>query len=50
MFRVLDSFGTEPQFNYKSWKPPEFRRMKDKGQMWGNWNFHPRQFLTLYRK
>lgn len=49
LFRVLDSFGTEPQFNYKTWKPPN-RKKGDYGQAWGNWNFNPRQFLTMYRK
>ncbi len=49
-FRVLDTFGTEPQFNYRDWKPAEFNDMKDKGQEWANWNLNPRQMMTLYRK
>ena len=51
LIRVLDSFGTEPQFNYKKWKPPmKSRKGRDNGKIWGNWNLNPRQFLTMYRK
>jgi len=45
---VLDSFGTEPQFNFKTWKPVSPGRKKEYGQTWGNWNLNPRQFMTMY--
>ena len=51
LFRVLDSFGTEPQFNFKAWKPTVAQgRRKEYGQSWGNWELNPRQFMTMYRK
>ena len=52
LFRVLDSFGTEPQFNFKAWKPVAHSTSKKReyGQTWGNWELNPRQFLTMYRK
>ena len=46
LFRVLDSFGTEPQFNFKKWKPTK----REYGRTWGNWELNPRQFMTMYRK
>ena len=51
LFRVLDSFGTEPTFNFKGWKPaPPTGRKSDDGRIWGNWELNPRQFMTMYRE
>ena len=50
LLRVLDTFGTEPVFNYKKWKPEKDDRNHDYGQTWGNWELNPRQFWTMYRK
>lgn len=50
LFRVLDSFGTEPQFNFKKWKPTPTGMKREYGQTWGNWELNPRQFMTMYRK
>lgn len=50
LFRVLDSFGTEPQFNFKEWKPVDLKPKQEYGKTWGNWNLNPRQFMTMYRK
>lgn len=50
LFRVLDSFGTEPQFNFKRWKPTPPGVKREYGQTWGNWELNPRQFMTMYRK
>ena len=47
-FRVLDSFGTEPEFNLASYKRPG--EHGEWGTVWGNWNFNPRQFWTMFRK
>jgi alpha-1,3(6)-mannosylglycoprotein beta-1,6-N-acetyl-glucosaminyltransferase len=45
-FRVLDSFGTEPEFNLARYQRPGSRG--DWGQAWGNWNLNPRQFWTMF--
>lgn len=50
LLRVLDTFGTEPVFNYKKWKPEVDGRGHDYGYTWGNWELNPRQFMTMYRK
>ena len=50
LLRVLDTFGTEPVFNYKKWKPEKDDRNHDYGHTWGNWELNPRQFMTMYRK
>ena len=50
LFRVLDSFGTEPQFNFKSWKPVPLTQKQEYGKAWGNWDLNPRQFMTMFRK
>ena len=50
LLRVLDTFGTEPVFNYKKWKPEKDNRNHDYGHTWGNWELNPRQFMTMYRK
>lgn len=50
LLRVLDTFGTEPVFNYKKWKPEKDSRGHDYGHTWGNWELNPRQFMTMYRK
>lgn len=47
LFRVLDSFGTEPVFNFKRWKPPSIRG-GELGQTWANLELNPRQFMTMY--
>ena len=47
LFRVLDSFGTEPIYNFKLWKP---YIIGDMGKTWGNWNLQPRQFMTMFRE
>ncbi|XP_065834135.1 alpha-1,6-mannosylglycoprotein 6-beta-N-acetylglucosaminyltransferase A-like isoform X2 [Oscarella lobularis] len=44
-FRILDSFGTEPEFNLKSYKRPGHSNW---GKEWGNWNMNPKQFWTLF--
>jgi alpha-1,3(6)-mannosylglycoprotein beta-1,6-N-acetyl-glucosaminyltransferase len=46
LFRVLDSFGTEPTYNYKPWKPSNHHG--DHGQAWGNWGLNLRQFMTMF--
>jgi alpha-1,3(6)-mannosylglycoprotein beta-1,6-N-acetyl-glucosaminyltransferase len=45
-FRVLDCFGTEPEFNLARYQRPGSRG--DWGQAWGNWNLNPRQFWTMF--
>ena len=46
----MDTFGTEPVFNYKKWKPEKDTGSHDYGRAWGNWELNPRQFMTMYRK
>ena len=50
LLRILDTFGTEPVFNYKKWKPERDDKGHDYGHTWGNWGLNPRQFMTMYRK
>ena len=47
MFRILDSFGTEPVFNVDPTLTESL--VKTKSQ-WGHLNLLPSQYLTLYRK
>ena len=45
--RILDSFGTDPEFNYAGYNshiPKELR------SNWGNADVHPRQIMTMFRK
>ena len=44
--RILDSFGTYPEFNYPSY-PNEIPGGRSG---WANENIIPTQFLTLFRK
>ncbi|XP_009859453.2 alpha-1,6-mannosylglycoprotein 6-beta-N-acetylglucosaminyltransferase A-like [Ciona intestinalis] len=41
--RVVDSFGTEPEFNHAS-----YAERKMRSTQWGKWNFHPKQFNTMF--
>ncbi|XP_061492819.1 alpha-1,6-mannosylglycoprotein 6-beta-N-acetylglucosaminyltransferase A-like [Rhineura floridana] len=43
MFRVLDSFGTEPEFNNVY-----YARSKGHETPWGKLNLNPQQFYTMY--
>lgn len=46
MIRVLDSFGTFPEYNYPAYPHAIPGNRSD----WANHNLIPTQFLTLYRK
>ncbi|XP_043930870.1 alpha-1,6-mannosylglycoprotein 6-beta-N-acetylglucosaminyltransferase A [Protopterus annectens] len=43
MLRVLDSFGTEPEFNHA-----QYAQSKGHKTPWGKWNLHPQQFNTMF--
>ncbi|KAK3726433.1 hypothetical protein QZH41_014937 [Actinostola sp. cb2023] len=43
--RILDSFGTEAEFNYINPKKPSMTR---KRSSWGGENLHLRQFMTMF--
>lgn len=43
MLRVLDSFGTEPEFNHAS-----YAQSKGHKTPWGKWNLNPQQFYTMF--
>lgn len=45
MLRVLDSFGTEPEFNHA-----HYAQSKGHKTPWGKWNLNPQQFNTMFRK
>lgn len=45
MLRVLDSFGTEPEFNHA-----HYAQSKGHKTPWGKWNLNPQQFYTMFRK
>lgn len=45
MLRVLDSFGTEPEFNHAS-----YAQSKGHKTPWGKWNLNPQQFYTMFRE
>ncbi|XP_078620482.1 alpha-1,6-mannosylglycoprotein 6-beta-N-acetylglucosaminyltransferase A-like isoform X2 [Branchiostoma floridae x Branchiostoma japonicum] len=42
-FRVVDSFGTEPEFNFQP-----YAKQRSRKSPWGGWNFNPRQFFTMF--
>ncbi|MGH0158578.1 UNVERIFIED_CONTAM: hypothetical protein FKN15_035995 [Acipenser sinensis] len=44
MLRVLDSFGTEPEFNHA-----QYAQSKGHKTPWGKWNLNPQQFNTMFR-
>ncbi|KAL7831347.1 hypothetical protein SRHO_G00308500 [Serrasalmus rhombeus] len=43
MLRVLDSFGTEPEFNHA-----QYAQSKGHKTPWGKWNLNPQQFNTMF--
>ncbi|XP_038607466.1 alpha-1,6-mannosylglycoprotein 6-beta-N-acetylglucosaminyltransferase A [Tachyglossus aculeatus] len=43
MLRVLDSFGTEPEFNHA-----HYAQAKGHKTPWGKWNLNPQQFYTMF--
>ncbi|KAJ3584561.1 hypothetical protein NHX12_015056, partial [Muraenolepis orangiensis] len=43
MLRVLDSFGTEPEFNHA-----HYAQAKGHKTPWGKWNLNPQQFNTMF--
>lgn len=45
MLRVLDSFGTEPEFNHAN-----YAQSKGHKTPWGKWNLNPQQFYTMFRE
>uniref|UniRef100_A0AAY4CIJ1 alpha-1,6-mannosyl-glycoprotein 6-beta-N-acetylglucosaminyltransferase n=1 Tax=Denticeps clupeoides TaxID=299321 RepID=A0AAY4CIJ1_9TELE len=45
MLRVLDSFGTEPEFNHA-----HYAQSKGHKTPWGKWNLNPQQFNTMFGK
>lgn len=45
--RILDSFGTEAEFNFKDSSKPSLTK---KRSTWGGENLHLRQFMTMFRK
>lgn len=45
MLRVLDSFGTEPEFNHA-----HYAQSKGHKTPWGKWNLNPQQFNTMFRE
>ncbi|KAI1896246.1 hypothetical protein AGOR_G00092830 [Albula goreensis] len=42
-FRILDSFGTEPAFNFG-----EYARRHGYNTAWGSWNLQPFQYMTMF--
>ncbi|XP_040033363.2 alpha-1,6-mannosylglycoprotein 6-beta-N-acetylglucosaminyltransferase B isoform X2 [Gasterosteus aculeatus] len=42
-FRILDSFGTEPAFNLRS-----YARSRGYETLWGSWGLQPLQYLTMF--
>ena len=44
--RVLDSFGTDAEFNYQYYK----EHIPGGRSIWGNLNLLLPQFMTMYRK
>ncbi|ROL40909.1 Alpha-1,6-mannosylglycoprotein 6-beta-N-acetylglucosaminyltransferase A [Anabarilius grahami] len=45
MLRVLDSFGTEPEFNHA-----HYAQSKGHKTPWGKWNLNPQQFNTMFQQ
>ncbi|XP_032902328.1 coiled-coil domain-containing protein 126 [Amblyraja radiata] len=43
LLRVLDSFGTEPEFNHA-----EYSKLKNHGSPWGKLNLIPKQFCNMF--
>ncbi|XP_041039034.1 alpha-1,6-mannosylglycoprotein 6-beta-N-acetylglucosaminyltransferase A-like isoform X3 [Carcharodon carcharias] len=43
LLRVLDSFGTEPEFNHA-----EYAKKKNHGSPWGKLNLIPKQFYNMF--
>ena len=43
--RILDSFGTDPEFNYAEYKEGESLKTG-----WGKADVHVRQMMTMFRK
>uniref|UniRef100_UPI00358FC16B alpha-1,6-mannosylglycoprotein 6-beta-N-acetylglucosaminyltransferase A n=1 Tax=Myxine glutinosa TaxID=7769 RepID=UPI00358FC16B len=43
MLRVVDSFGTEPEFNHA-----QYAQSRGHKTPWGKWNLVPRQFYTMF--
>ena len=43
--RIVDSFGTEPEYNF-----PSYATRKKMKSEWGKWNFFPKQFNTMFRE
>ena len=43
--RVVDSFGTEPEYNF-----PSYAKRKKMKSAWGKLNFFPKQFNTMFRE
>ncbi|XP_048464364.1 alpha-1,6-mannosylglycoprotein 6-beta-N-acetylglucosaminyltransferase A-like [Rhincodon typus] len=43
LLRVLDSFGTEPEFNHA-----EYAKRKNHGSPWGKLNLIPKQFYNMF--
>lgn len=44
--RILDSFGTEPEFNYAEYPEDELKS----GTLFGGLDVHLRQILNMFRK
>uniref|UniRef100_A0A668S8U9 alpha-1,6-mannosyl-glycoprotein 6-beta-N-acetylglucosaminyltransferase n=1 Tax=Oreochromis aureus TaxID=47969 RepID=A0A668S8U9_OREAU len=42
-FRILDSFGTEPAFNFAS-----YARSHGYKTLWGSWDLQPLQYMTMF--
>ncbi|XP_028286205.1 alpha-1,6-mannosylglycoprotein 6-beta-N-acetylglucosaminyltransferase B-like [Parambassis ranga] len=42
-FRILDSFGTEPAFNF-----PSYARSHGFNTLWGSWSLQPLQYMTMF--
>ena len=49
LFRVLESFGLEPVYNFKGWKPGPVKE-GDRGEYFGNWELQLRQYMTFFRE
>ena len=45
LLRIVDSFGTEPAFNLRS-----FAKQRKKLTSWGGQDLQPQQFFTMFRK
>ena len=45
LLRIIDSFGTEPAFNYDT-----FAKSHHLKTQWGMQNLNPQQFFTMFRQ